>query len=233
MSMHADTLIDIARLDDLRTTIHLKPFPFLITEGQLPVEAAAALDRDFPKYDSAGFFPYSPDECGPSINAVVETMTSPDYARALGARLGVADMDRYPVLVTICRSLNRRHGTIHTDSRSKVASALLYLSPDWPHGSAGSLRFLNRIDSIDDLAAPEVLPVYGTLVAFKRADNSFHGHLPHEGERRVIQFAWLTSEEEKLRKTQRGKFSRWLKKLLGKLDSRWGSSRARDASHRD
>lgn len=226
-------LIDVARLDDPRTRIHAQPFPFLITEGQLPADAAADLDRDFPRYDSAGFFPYAPEDCGPSINAVVEAMTSPEYARALGDRLGVEGLDRYPVLVTICQSLNKRHGTIHTDSRSKVASALLYLSPDWPHGSAGSLRFLNRIDSIDDLAAPEVLPVYGALVAFKRADNSFHGHLPFEGERRVIQFAWLTSEEEKLRKTQRGTFSRWLKKLVGKLDSRWGSGRARDASHPD
>ena len=226
-------LIDVARLDDPRTEIHEQPFPFLVTEGQLPTDAAADLDRDFPRYDSAGFFPYTPEDCGPSINAVVEAMTSPGYARALGDKLDVEGLDRYPVLVTICQSLNKRHGTIHTDSRSKVASALLYLSPDWPHGSAGSLRFLNRIDSIDDLAAPEVLPVYGALVAFKRADNSFHGHLPFEGERRVIQFAWLTSEEEKLRKTQRGKFSRWLKKLVGKLDSRWGSGRARDASHRD
>lgn len=232
--MTANTpLIDVARLDDPSTKIHERPFPFLIAEGQLPTDAAADLDRDFPRYDSAGFFPYTADDCGPSINAVVEAMTSPDYARALGDRLGVEGLDRYPVLVTICQSLNKRHGTIHTDSRSKVASALLYLSPDWPHGSAGSLRFLNRIDSIDELAAPEVLPVYGALVAFKRADNSFHGHLPFEGERRVIQFAWLTSEEEKLRKTQRGKFSRWLKKLAGKLDSRWGSGRARDASHRD
>ena len=226
-------LVDVTRLDDPRTTIRGQPFPFLTTEGQLPPEAAAELDRDFPRYDSAGFFPYTPEDCGPSINALVEAMTSPDYARAIGDRLGVEAMDRYPVLVTICHSLNKRHGTIHTDSRSKVASALLYLSPDWPHGSAGSLRFLNRIDSIDDLAAPEVLPVYGALVAFKRTDTSYHGHLPFEGERRVIQFAWLTSEEEKLRKTQRGKFSRWLKKLLGKLDSRWGAGRARDASHRD
>lgn len=225
-------LIDVARLDDPRTKIYQQPFPFLITEAQLPPDAATELDRDFPRYDSAGFFPYTPQDCGPSINAVVEAMTSPQYARAIGDRLGVEDMDRYPVLVTICQSLNKRHGTIHTDSRSKVASVLLYLSPDWRHGSAGSLRFLNRIDSIDDLAVPEVLPVYGALVAFKRTDNSFHGHLPFEGERRVIQFAWLTSEEEKLRKTQRGKFSRWLKKLAGKLDSRWGSGRARDASHR-
>ena len=228
-----EALVDPARLDRADTQVHAEPFPFLIARAQLPVSAADALHRDFPDYSGAGFFPYHANECGPSIVALVEALTSPDYARQLGDRLGVPDLDRYPVLVTICRSLNKRHGTIHTDSRSKVASALVYLTPDWPYGSAGSLRFLNRIDSIDDLAAPEVLPVFGALVAFKRTENSFHGHLPFEGERRVIQIAWLTSEEEKERKTRRGTFSRLLKKLLGALDSKWGSGRARDASHRD
>jgi len=149
MSTHTGSLIDIAGLDDPRTTIHRQPFPFLVTEGQLPIGAAADLDRDFPKYDSAGFFPYSPDDCGPSINAVVEAMTSPEYARALGVRLNVADMDRYPVLVTICRSLNKRHGTIHTDSRSKIATALLYLCPDWRTGSVQARRqFLPRPSAV-------------------------------------------------------------------------------------
>ena len=228
-----EPLIDAARLNAARSDIREQPFPFLVAHSQLPASPAEALDKDFPAYPSAGFFPYEASECGPSLVAVIESLTSPAYARELGSRLGVPDLDRYPPLVTICRSLNLRHGTIHTDSRSKVASALLYLSPDWPHGSPGSLRFLNRIDSIDDLAAPEVLPVYGALVAFKRTDNSFHGHLPFEGERRVIQVAWLTSEKERDRKTRRGTFSRLLKKLFGRLDSRWGARRARDASHPD
>jgi hypothetical protein len=231
--MDNNELIDSARLDRADTSLYSEPFPFLIARGQLPLAAAADLDRDFPNYRSAGFFPYQSHDCGPSIVAAIHALTSREYARELGSKLGVPDLEHYPVLVTICRSLNKRHGTIHTDSRSKVASALLYLSPEWPHGSAGSLRFLNRIDSIDDLAAPEVLPVYGNLVAFKRTDNSFHGHLPFEGERRVIQIAWLTSEEEKERKTRRGKFSRLLKKIMGALDSKWGSGRARDAAHPD
>ena len=40
----------------------------------------------------------------------------------------------------------------------------------------------------------EVPPTEGTLLAFKRADNSWHGHKPFAGERRVIQFNWVTSE---------------------------------------
>lgn len=231
--MAGNELIDVARLDRADTLLFSEPFPFLIARSQLPAEEAEALDRDFPNYPSAGFFPYQATECGPSIVAVIKALTSPAYARELGGKLGVPDLEKYPVLVTICRSLNKRHGTIHTDSRSKVASALLYLSQEWPHGSAGTLRFLRRIDSIDDLAAPEVLPVFGNLIAFKRTDNSFHGHLPFEGERRVIQIAWLTSEEEKDRKTRRGKFSRLLKKILGALDRKWGGGRARDAAHPD
>jgi hypothetical protein len=233
MSAAGEALIDAARLDAAGTTVNAQPFPFLVAPAQLPAAAADALERDFPRYPSAGFFPYLAEECGPSLVACVETLTSPEYARALGERLGVPDLDRYPPLVTICRHLNLRHGTIHTDSKSKIASALLYLTPEWPHGSAGALRFLNRIDSIDDLAAPEVPPVYGTLVAFRRTDNSFHGHLPFEGERRVIQVAWLASIADRDRKTKRGSFSRWLKKLFGKLDSRWGAGRDRDAAHRD
>jgi hypothetical protein len=68
---------------------------------------------------------------------------------------------------------------------------------------------------------------------FKRADNSFHGHLPFEGERRVIQVAWLTSEEETLRKTQRGKVSRLFKKLFGGLDKKFGAGRDKNAAHRN
>jgi hypothetical protein len=49
----------------------------------------------------------------------------------------------------------------------------------------------------------------------------------------VIQVAWLTSEEEKTRKTKRGKFSRAFKKIFGKLDRKMGADRDRNASHPD
>jgi hypothetical protein len=114
-----------------------------------------------------------------------------------------------------------------------VATALLYLNNLWPDTSDGCLRFLGSIDSIDSMIAPELKPLYGEFAVFKRCENSFHGHLPYEGERRVIQVAWLTSEEEKLRKTKRGKFARAFKKLFGSLDRKLGADRDRNAAHRD
>jgi hypothetical protein len=231
--MLAATLLDPARLDRPDTLVRNDPFAFLIAHNQLPEHARTDLDRDFPKYTGAGFFPYDEKECGPSIRALVDAMTSPAFASAVGARLGIDHLGQYPTLVTICRHLNKRHGTIHTDSKSKVATALLYLNASWPDTSDGCLRFLARIDDIDSAVAPEVKPLYGEFVIFKRANNSFHGHLPHEGERRVIQVAWLTSEEEKLRKTQRGIATRFFKKIVGGLDKRFGAGRDRNAAHPD
>jgi 2OG-Fe(II) oxygenase superfamily len=231
--MNSSVLLDPARLDRPDTDVRAEPFPFLIAHGQLPDEARGDLERDFPRYASAGFFPYDASDCGPSINALVERMTTPEFASAVGRRLGIENLGQYPTLITLCRLLNKRHGTIHTDSKSKVATALLYLNQQWPDTSDGCLRFLNRIDDIDDMVAPELTPLYGEFAVFKRCDNSFHGHLPYEGERKVIQVAWLTSEEEKLRKTKRGKFSRMFKKLVGKLDTRHGAGRDRSAAHRD
>lgn len=231
--MFAEALLDPARLDRPDTLVRHDPFPFLVAHAQLPDAAREHLDRDFPQYTSAGFFPYDGKECGPSIRELVAAATSPAFASAVGAKLGIDHLGQYPTLVTLMRNMNKRHGTIHTDSKSKVATALIYLNASWHDTSDGCLRFLSQIDDIDATIAPEIKPLYGEFVIFKRADNSFHGHLPYEGERRVIQVAWLTSEEEKLRKTQRGVASRFFKKLAGGLDRRLGAGRDRNAAHPD
>ncbi|MBS0193289.1 MAG: 2OG-Fe(II) oxygenase [Proteobacteria bacterium] len=213
--------------------VRREPFAFLAATGMLRIDAREALQRDFPRYRQAGFFPHQSEDCGSSINRLIAEVTAPNFADALGDRLGVPDMSKLPALVTLCSRLHRRHGTIHTDSRSKVVTALVYLESDWPHGSAGCLRFLERIDDIDALVAPELQPVYGNFAAFRRADHSFHGHLPHEGERKVIQIAWLTNAEELQRKQQRGRVTHWFKRILGSLDKRFGAGRDDSAAHVD
>ena len=50
--------------------------------------------------------------------------------------------------------------------------------------SAGRLRLLRSATDLNDVIT-EVPPVAGTLLAFKRSDNSWHGHEPFGGERRV------------------------------------------------
>jgi hypothetical protein len=214
--------LDPATLDHRDTIVVQEPFAFVVARDQLPEAARQALHADFPTYRGAGFFPYDPADCGPSIRALIDALLAPPFANAIGAKLGIPGLAGYPTLITICRALNSRHGTVHTDSRSKVATALLYFSDAWTAGSAGCLRLLRDEKDIGSTIVPEVLPLYGTLVAFRRSDNSFHGHLPFEGERPVIQVAWVASEADKLRKTRRGRLSRFVKWVAGKLDTNWG-----------
>jgi hypothetical protein len=192
-----------------------EPFPFLIASSTLAETKRDALRRDFPKYKEAGYLPYSEKECGPAVVALINEVTSPEVADTLGDQLGIERLSQYPTLVTISRFLNRRHGVIHTDGRSKIATALFYLNDSWDPTSGGCFRLLKGPDDIEDVVAPELKPLFGNFAMFKRTDNSYHGHLPFEGERRVIQIAWVVSEEEKLRKTKTGRLSRFLKSIIG------------------
>lgn len=81
------------------------------------------------------------------------------------------------------------------------------------------------------MATAEIQPLYGTLVAFRRSDHSWHGHLPYAGQRRVIQVAWLADADEVRRKTRRGRWSQWVKRIAGALDRRWGARRGIGTRH--
>ena len=56
----------------------------------------------------------------------------------------------------------------------------------------------------------------GTVFAFLRSDNSWHGHQPFAGERKVVQVAWVTSAEELDRKKNRNKWQQMFKGIFGR-----------------
>lgn len=226
---HPEARLHLESLNHRDTLIESEPFPFLVARHMVAEELSRGLASDFPVMKGAGYLPYESDACGPAINQLVDQLVAPDFADALGNALGINRLSQYPTYISIAGSLNKRHGKIHTDGKSKIATLLLYLNDQWSEGGAGCLRFLKHIDDINDTIVPEIPPIYGTLVAFKRAENSFHGHLPFEGERRVIQVAWLASLEDKLRKSKRGKLSHKIKGLFGWADRKLGSGRGDNA----
>ncbi|WP_226704050.1 2OG-Fe(II) oxygenase [Microbulbifer elongatus] len=209
--------LTLPALNQEKLLVRSEPFSFLVARNLLPRDSIHELQEHFPKLRGAGYLPYEKEDCGESINQLIDEMTSTEFANAIGDHLGVEELAQYPTYISISRSLKKRHGNIHTDGKSKIATALLYLNTDWPTTSDGCLRFLKSIDNYEDTVVPEIKPEYGTLAAFKRADNSFHGHLPYQGERLVIQVAWLVSAKDKARKAKRGRFAHKLKALLGKL----------------
>ena len=79
-------------------------------------------------------------------------------------------------MCTVRGYLQRKVGSIHTDSKTKIITVLLYLNDDWSH-EGGRLRLLRSGTDLEDYFA-EVPPTQGTLLVFRRADNSWHGHKP-------------------------------------------------------
>lgn len=178
--------IDYAALE--RAPLAREPFEHLVVPDAVAAKARAALERDFPRPPRAGNFQPDEVETGPAFGALVEELQSPEFARRLGARFGL-DLSGLRTTVTLRRYAQASDGNIHTDSWTKILTVLLYFNPSWPH-EGGRLRLLRSADDIEDAAA-EVLPLSGTLVAFRRSDHSFHGHRPFEGERRMLQLSFV------------------------------------------
>ena len=88
-----------------------------------------------------------------------------------------------------------KYGAIHTDGPSKVMTMLVYMNDDWQQDEGGRLRVLYDEKNYEPLPA-EVPPNMGTMFAFLRSDNSWHGHRPFTGERRVVQVAWVKSQAD-------------------------------------
>jgi Rps23 Pro-64 3,4-dihydroxylase Tpa1-like proline 4-hydroxylase len=114
-------------------------------------------------------------------------------------------------MYTVRGYVRERDGAIHTDSKTKIITVLLYMNERWQE-DAGRLRLLRSPDNLDDYVA-EVPPYGGTLLAFRRADNSWHGHKPISGQRRAIQLNWVTSQAVVDAEQNRHGFSTQLKRL--------------------
>jgi SM-20-related protein len=187
-----------------------EPFPFF----QARVLAEDDLNQiraDFPSIDKPGVFPLEALQYGPGFASLLEDIQSPALARAVGAKLGV-DLEGLPVMITVRGQAQSKDGRIHTDTKDKVASCLLYLNGVWDE-SGGRLRLLRSGHDLEDYIA-EIPPNGGAFVAFKVSHNSWHGHKPFVGERRYVMVNWLRSESAHTRQLGRHKLSAKVKRLI-------------------
>ncbi|GGH06554.1 hypothetical protein GCM10007420_23900 [Glycocaulis albus] len=189
-----------------------QPYTYLMAEDVVTAEQAAQIRADYPAINEPGYLPLSKLERKGAFAKVTDDLMSPRLAEILGQKLGI-DLSDKPRMITVRRISKLSDGPIHNDSKSKILTMLLYLNEHWDESDAGCIRVLNGPDDFADYAA-QVPPLAGQVFAFLRSDNSWHGHLPFEGERYVIQVTFLTSQDELDRKENRGGLQYFLKKLL-------------------
>jgi len=192
------------------TPVVRAPFDFVVVPNFIEKDASAPLRRDFPQITRPGSFPVSELSYGPAFATLLEELRGSAFRAAMADTLGVR-LDGYPTLVTVRGRCARHDGAIHTDSEWKIVSVLLYLNDTWAN-EGGCLRLLRSKD-LDDVAV-EVEPAWGTLLAFRRSERSFHGHRPFEGERRVLQLNWVTTQKMVDREVARHRRSALFKRFL-------------------
>lgn len=198
-------------LDALRGAERVtQPFEYLVVRDFLRPRALHAVHEDFPEIPYAGLYPLDVLRYGPAFARLVEEIRGAALTRLMGEKFAV-DLRELPLMITVRGRCSRRDGQVHTDTASKVVTALLYLNLPWTD-AGGRLRVL-RSAHLEDAAA-EVSPNGGTLIAFRRSDRSFHGHRPFDGPRRYVMFNWMRSEAECHHELERHRRSARLKRWI-------------------
>lgn len=192
------------------TPLAHEPFDHMVVPGFLPHDDAAAAAASFGGPDLPGVLPapgrVKDDAFGHLLNEIRSQRFTDAFAEKYGLKLS-----RDTLMVTLRARTRPQDGQIHTDTATKVITALIYLNTDWSN-DGGRLRVL-RSKSLDDMAA-EVPPIAGTLMTFRVAANSWHGHHPYDGPRKAVMINWMVDAASARRELFKHQVSAGVKALF-------------------
>jgi hypothetical protein len=198
-------------MDALKSaSVERAPFPYFIVPRFVRADALEAIRADFPEIRHPGSFPLSTLRYGAAFGVFMDAIQSPEMTAAVGAKLGM-DLAASPTMVTVRGQSRAADGKIHTDSRTKLVTALIYMNDSW-ESPKGRLRLVRSATDLNDVIA-EVPPEQGTLLVFRNDPNAWHGFEPFSGPRRVIQLNWVTDAFVVRREQARHRLSAFFKRL--------------------
>ena len=188
-------------------------FPFFCVENIFldNIDTQSVID-DFPSISDGGSFHVSSVSSGKLIKQLVYELESNEIKAILEKQFKV-NLDEAKVATTLRGYSRKKDGKIHTDSKTKILTILLYLNKDW-QDSNGNLRLLKENNNLKDYIK-EIPCSFGSLVAFKVTGNCWHGFKAYEGKRLSIQLNYIYPEALTTHNL-RHKFSSGLKSIFKK-----------------
>ena len=185
------------------------PFEHVIVGNIIEPQHLEAILRAFPDIPGPGSYAPASLKMAAPFGALLNELQG-DAVRDAIARKFAIELAGRPTLTTIRGELRASDGAIHTDSRSKLMTVLLYLNRAWD-APGGRLRLL-RSANLDDFAV-EIAPEAGTLLVFRRGETSWHGHAPFVGARRALQMNYVSNRAIALREDYRHRLAVTLKRI--------------------
>jgi len=184
------SIIDVDKVYNAK--LETSPYEYIVVSDFIKEEWKDKLIQAYPKVKAAGSFPLSSVSCDSEFMKLINELNSDAFRHAVETKFSL-DLEGKPTMFTVRGKCRLKDGQVHTDSESKIITVLLYMNPTWENQGGGRLRVLGSTN-IDDIKN-EISPNVGTLLIFKRCDHSYHGHLPFEGTRKVIQMNWVTHQK--------------------------------------
>jgi SM-20-related protein len=190
------------------------PFPHLVVPYFVPSATLARVLADLPPLGQRGSIPPASLRLGTVAAALVRELEGPALRNAIARRFDL-DLDDAPTMLTLRGWTNERDGKIHTDSRAKRVTILLYLNPESDAFAEheGCLRLLRSPNDLDDYGV-EVPPVSGTLLVFPNSPTAWHGHKTFTGRRYSIQLNYMATDASARSELRRHRFSAFMKRLI-------------------
>ncbi|RKG41029.1 2OG-Fe(II) oxygenase [Acinetobacter rongchengensis] len=203
----------ILKLDALKNAeVSSTPYPFFVVENAIVDSEVQSVIQEFPKIEQGGSFNIEDVEIKPHFDRFLKSLDTPEFRQILTDKFDVNVME-HPMMITLRGYSRQKDGRIHSDSKSKLLTILIYLNESWDAPN-GRLRILNDAQDINNYVA-EINAGPGSLVAFKVTDNGWHGYIPYEGQRQSIQINFLTSEKANAKHKFFHGLSAKMKKIFG------------------
>lgn len=186
------------------------PYPHFIVERSVETAALKEVLADFPQITAGGSFALSEVSPGPRFKALLDELNGKAFRALISEKLDIDLHDR-PMVITLRGISRAKDGRIHTDSKSKMATILIYFNEEW-QAETGRLRIL-RSENMDDFTK-EVTPNAGAMLAFKVTENCWHGYPAYEGVRQSIQINFVEDDRAANKHGRRHGWTAKLKKLF-------------------
>ncbi|MGJ8686212.1 MAG: 2OG-Fe(II) oxygenase [Spongiibacteraceae bacterium] len=181
--------LNLTALND--AVVNSDPYPYFVVDRAINDAVVSQVIADFPVLRDGGSYNLEDAEVGPVFERFTAAFDTPEFRKILCDKFDV-DIMSLPMMITLRGHSRQKDGRIHSDSKTKVLTILVYLNEEWT-AETGKLRVLRSNSDMEDYAT-EIDPGPGTLLAFKVTDNGWHGYVPFVGPRQSIQINFLTGE---------------------------------------
>ena len=119
-------ILDLKKIKEAKVNKEAFPF-FSVSNVFLNNKITKDLTKDFPEILKGGSFPSESLTAGPSFKKLIEELESKELKKLLESKLNI-NLSNSSVITTVRGVSRKRDGKIHSDSKTKLVTVLIYLN---------------------------------------------------------------------------------------------------------